>query len=631
MDWKKNGSGYVLVLAVILLSHLAPAQKDQAQRVDQDPPGAIPGSAPQIAASGDSVYVTWVDDSKNVAPGNRTDVYFNRSLDGGASWEESDTRLNTDSPRTGRAGGVQIAASGDAVFVVWEDTRNDSGSFPRSDIYINRSLDRGASWLPKDVRIDTDVAGAAHSRWPQIEVSGASIYVTWLDLRSGSGSDVYFNRSNDGGDTWLAADTRINTSPPGIGPRDRPQIAASGDSVYISWRDERNGSGHFPATDIYFNRSLDGGDSWQTADSRIDGDAAGTGISQLPRMAASGDAVYVIWQDDRNDLSTTNRYEEIYFNRSLDRGATWHADAMRVDADAPPTARASDPQLAVSGNTIYVAWVDDRDYQAGVGGPGFVPGDIYFNRSLDQGSSWLDADLRLNSAGIDLDRSLSPSIAASGDSVYVSFINDRASGLFTRALNVFFNRSLDGGSSWLPSDVRMDTELPGDSDSSTPQIVSAGDSVYVAWFDMPNNSRPAGIYFNIPFGAQPFGDGSAGTGNEVPRLVGNDSLNIGSSFTLSITDALGGAFGFLALGGPDSKTSIPLAGGNLLIDPIDLIVPIRLEGALNAAGAGTLSINCPIPDEPALLGFNINLQALIIDPGSATGVAWTNGVEAWIL
>ena len=96
--------------------------------------------------------------------------------------------------------------------MTWQDDRNQRGIF---DIYLNRSLDRGATWLTSDIRLDTDLSGAPGSLSPQIEASGDSVYVTWVegreDIFTGTAGDIYFNRSLDGGTTWLPSEIRLDT------------------------------------------------------------------------------------------------------------------------------------------------------------------------------------------------------------------------------------------------------------------------------------------------------------------------------------------------------------------------------------------------------------------------------------
>ncbi|MHC5066377.1 MAG: hypothetical protein ACYTG5_20675 [Planctomycetota bacterium] len=553
-------------------------------------------------ASGDSVYVAWWDARSSIIPDPFTllyfgQIYFNRSQDGGATWLQSNVQLSREPGHVFAGvsyfGGLDIAADGQSVYVTWDESR------PSEDgIFFNRSTDGGETWLPQDIPLRLSHDGAH----PQIAASGDSVYMTWRSSLLG-GNEIYFNRSLDRGVTWLPAAIPLDSELTS-GSSGSPKIVALGKTVYVTWWSFRNAL----AADIYFNRSLDGGLTWLSSEIRLDSDSPREGHSAFPKIATSGDSVYVTWRDKRNDLPN------IYFNRSLDRGLTWLPSDIRLDTDLPVAGNAIDPQIATSGESVYVTWMKQSN--------GFL--DIYFNRSLDRGTTWMTTDIRLDSDLPGAGNSNNPQIAASGDSVFVTWWDDR-NGDPSLETDIYFNRSSDGGLTWLPSDVRMKADLPEANKPFDPQIAASGESVYITWADS------SGAYFNIPFGAQPFGEGSAGSGDLTPRLHGTDSLTLGGTFTLSITNGVGGAFGLLALGGPNSKTAIPIAGGNLLINPIDRILPLKLEGPLGAPGAGSLRINCPIPDEPALLGFNINMQALFIDPGAPGSIAWTNGVEAWIL
>jgi hypothetical protein len=112
-------------------------------------------------------------------------------------------------------------------------------------------LARGG-WLPTALRINTgDAPGANSSTSPTISSSGNNVYFVWRDSRNNppATNDIYFNYSTDGGVTWQASDIRLDTGdPPGASESEWPRISCSGENVYVVWRDQRNGN-----SDIYFN------------------------------------------------------------------------------------------------------------------------------------------------------------------------------------------------------------------------------------------------------------------------------------------------------------------------------------------------------------------------------------------
>ena len=100
------------VSALLAMALAAPmvAQKVPDARVNTDPPAAAPSDAPQIAASGSSVYVVWEDQRTRF-----DDIFINRSTDGGASWLGSDRRLDTGVP----AGTASSAVGLNLNFQAW--------------------------------------------------------------------------------------------------------------------------------------------------------------------------------------------------------------------------------------------------------------------------------------------------------------------------------------------------------------------------------------------------------------------------------------------------------------------------------------------------------------------------------
>ncbi|MHC5064694.1 MAG: sialidase family protein [Planctomycetota bacterium] len=612
-------------LMVATISTPVTAQKDADVRLNTPVVGSDTCASPEIAALGDSVYVAWSEKRSG-----RWDIYFNRSLDGGATWLPTDTRIDTDLPGVANSIEPQIAVARDAVYVIWVDGRNS-----QSDIYFNRSLDKGDSWLAEDVRLDTDLPGAALSLDPQIAVSVDSIFVTWTDDRNGA-KDIYFNRSLDNGSSWLVDDVRLDTNQAGLTDSIKPMIAAYDGMVYVTWQDSRNilfldapqgdiqdiaslgvvdaAAAFVNADDIYFNRSLDSGATFMTSDLRLDTDTAGAAQSIDPQIAVVRDEVYVIWEDKRNGES------DIYFNRSLNGGANWMFTDMRLDGGQPGAALSYRPRIASCGDCIAVIWLDARNGEH----------DVYFNHSFNSGATWLTNPVRVDTDAPGSAHSFRAEIVNFAGAVYVTWQDARNGGLTKE--DIYFNRSLNHGADWLASDVRLNTDAPGTAHSMKPQLAVTGNSVYVTWQDNRMGSPlPFDICFNIPFGSLPYGEGTAGFMGYVPTLAGSDALNLGDVFTLRVKDGLGCAFGMLVVGGPGSQAALPFFDGTLFVDPVEYATPIILGGASGTPGEGEATLHVLIPLDSAFLGFNFNMQAAFIDATATHGFTLTNAVEAWIL
>lgn len=144
-------------------------------------------------------------------------------------------------------------------------------------------------------------------------------------------------------------------------------VAANGNVVHVVWEDERDGN-----EEIYYKRSTDGGISWET-DTRLTNNFD---WSTSPSVSVSGLVVHVVFYDWRNGNA------EIYYKRSIDEGISWEADT-RLTNDSNYSVY---PSVSVSGSVVHVVWADNRDEYGNV--------EIYYKHSTDGGSSW-GTDTRL--------------------------------------------------------------------------------------------------------------------------------------------------------------------------------------------------------------------------------------------
>lgn len=338
--------------------------------------GEVGAFAPDIACFGDMIYVVWEDERDGELL--YRNIYLNVSSDGGRSWLEEAVRLDGDVEGEAMSLGPRVVASGDSAYVAWFDSRD--GAY---DIHVQGTQDRGATWLGEPSRVDTDGAGEAYSAWPRLAADADErVVVTWEDSRAGA-SDIYANVSTDGGVSFGGADARLDGGEEGSESNSfLPSIAMAGGLVYVVWHDERNGDNR----DVFVSASADGGESWQDEPRRVDSDAAGQSDAINPVVAAVGDRVHIVWQDDRS-----GGYD-IYHRFSRDGGAEWAGEEVRMDRDAGGESQSFEPTLLVQGETVLVGWEDRRADAEEVGF-----NDLYYNYSEDGGQNWNLEDLRINS------------------------------------------------------------------------------------------------------------------------------------------------------------------------------------------------------------------------------------------
>ncbi len=242
------------------------------------------------------------------------------------------------------------------------------------------------------------------------------------------------------------ADTRLTNA---TGNSKEPSVAVSGNNVHVVWYDSRDGN-----EEIYYARSTDGGTTWG-ANVRLTTKASGN--SDNPSIAVSGNTIHVVWYDNRDGNP------EIYYKRSTDGGTTWGADTRLTNA----AGNSYTPSIAVWGDTVHVAWHDNRT--------GFE--EIYYNRSSDGGTTW-GADTRLTNAGVD---AALASIAVSGNNIHVVWQDLRWG---PGNWEIYYIRSTDGGLTWDP-ETRL-TNAPSVSERASMAV--SGSNIHVAWKDRRNSN-----------------------------------------------------------------------------------------------------------------------------------------------
>jgi hypothetical protein len=549
---------------------------------------------PTIATTSAVTYVAWSD---------YVHVGLRRSTDGGGTWSAA---IGVDRSYSCGASDVQLAVDGDTVYAAWTGAAQ-CGPFGPTEarIRFNRSIDRGASWLPSDVLVSgMPVVGSSYRA--TMAAVGSKVFVVWEDDRDGP-PNVYFNRSLDSGTTWLPMPVRLDTDIPAAAISQRPRLAATGTTVCVTWMDHRHG-----APNIYCNRSLDDGTTWLANDVRLDtGVAPGVAYATEPEITADGLSVCVVWRDARHWSPVSNQDADVYCNRSIDGGAVWLGSDVRVGpATTPGTIGCLEARTARNGNTVHVTW---RDVRSG----GW---DVFAKRSLDGGATWLPTETRLNSGHAPGTAfALMPTVVATADVVAVVWLGVPVPG---HPLDLFANRSTDGGASWLAAEVRLDTSVPAGTVSIFHALSAAGGTVRAAWVE------GSSIVSNLPFGFVTRGTSMAGSGGFVPSLSGNGLPVIGSSFTVDLAGGLGGTLGVLLVGGgAGAVVSVPLFGGTLLVQP-DTTLTALLSGA--SPGSGTWSLPITVPPAPPLVGLDLHCQMLLLDAAAASGFVFTNALEIWV-
>ena len=284
--------------------------------------------------------------------------------------------------------------------------------------------------------------------------------------------------------TNVSKDTAISIS---------PAAAASGDRAYVAWA----GQGNAETFDIFVSRSANGGTDFDAPLNISQSNDASTN----PRMALSGNTVYVVWEEF---ISAKNE-SDILFRKGEDQDGVWvwappldqaatnlSASLTPCKEETNPTAPApcpsQFPDIAVDGNRIFVAWAEENDYAITIVGAAtdfkIINSDIQMAVSQDSGTTFTSPitvsgsnKIGICGTGATLTPSVSPALAAANGRLYLAWedcVHDKPVG------KVVFRRFDDSGNVTPPTQDPIALSDPF-KNSSRPNLAAQGDQVYAAW------------------------------------------------------------------------------------------------------------------------------------------------------
>ena len=241
----------------------------------------------------------------------------------------------------------------------------DRGELRRTGESVRgRSL---ADGLPgANARVNQDASGANQNE-TSIIVSPADpdvVVGAWNDyfvVNSGQNTVIGYGWSVDGGLTWHSSRVDFASLPANQSTGDPALTADSLGNVYLGIL-AYSGT----ASGILVAKSTDGGASFAEPVRLDDG-----GDKEFLTVDLANDNVYVVWE---NSASVD---QAVYFSKSVDLGATFTA-RQRISS-ASGTNNAAYPAVGPNGE-IYVVWTNFSTR-------------LYFDRSLDEGTTWLEPDI----------------------------------------------------------------------------------------------------------------------------------------------------------------------------------------------------------------------------------------------
>ena len=232
--------------------------------------------------------------------------------------------------------------------------------------------------------------------------------------------------------------------------------------------------GSITQTDIFFTKSLDGGQTW-TIPVRVNNDGGGAYQAEPALALDSANHIYVVWTDSRNGNN------DVFFAKSTDGGLSFSANVRVNDVT---TNSQSEPDVAVDpGNPslVHTAWTDTR---SGVTGP-----DIYYANSTDSGLSF-NPSLRVNNDATTSEQGEPRIATAPNRDVYLAWSDPRTA---AKGRDIYFSRSSDRGASWAPN-IPVNDDSGGAAQGEPTIATDVAGMIYIAWTDNRNPNTAPDIY-----------------------------------------------------------------------------------------------------------------------------------------
>jgi len=278
-----------------------------------------PGTSanPRIAANGQHVYIAF---------GDTGGTFLAHSDNSGESFLPKTNLTTAFGLQLGSSG--WLAAAGENLYMVWRAGANG--------ILMARFGNYSATFFDSQ-----NISASPNAIDPVVAASGNSVYVAWSEPVAGNSNDILFRRSTGGG---VAFDPALNISN-NMGLSRFPAMAADGMKVWLAWTDGPiGGSG-----DILFARSADAGGLFEPA-LNLSNNAAN---SVDPAVAARGSNVYIAWSEVPPEGS--NNLRDIYVATSVNHGFSFDPSLVKNVSDSA-TGLSAVPRLAASDAVLAVYW-----------------------------------------------------------------------------------------------------------------------------------------------------------------------------------------------------------------------------------------------------------------------------------
>lgn len=342
----------------------------------------------------------------------------------------------------------QIFSQNEKIFLVWTEKYENN-----AEILFSKSSDGGITFsTPINLSKNEGV-----SAFPRISVSGDSVFVTWYDYSDGQ-SEIYFAKSEDGGETFSVLNISNNTS-----ASYNPWVSSNSKFVYLVWNDggksqeiefadgkKRIVDVLMGNMEIFFATSNDDGKTFETKNlSNIHGK------SLNPRMRINEENIYVTWTEQSEN-------SEIFFSKSEDSGKTF---SNPINISNSP-GNSFDVGIKIHENEVFLIWKEKSSEHQ----------EVFFSKSVDNGNTF-DYPIKISGTSTNVKITRDTNIVLSYPNLFVVFYDSENS-------DVFLSYSADAGIIF--GDPINLSKNQGKSEFA--QIIAKDQSIIVVWNDYSNGN-----------------------------------------------------------------------------------------------------------------------------------------------
>lgn len=292
-----------------------------------------------VAAAAGRVYVVWSEDD-----GGNPEILLAVSRDDGVSFDRPINLSGT----PGRSVRPRVAASGDDVHVVWEDSVGGN-----VEVLHNGSSDGGVTFAAAPDNLSEAPGDASEL---DIAMSGRQAYVAWVEP----------SKQVRGVLVRALGQPRVQIAPAGSGAVRNPRLAATAGEVHLTFEASPLGD-----IDTFYARSRDGARSFALeGHSNINGKwislRSDYGDEWNTRVVAAGPAVVLAYENNRPGTRTVrvesspDAGDSLLQRNAAGTGWALHQGVTYANPQGPEFAAPMSPQLAFDGARAHIAYLSTQ-------------------------------------------------------------------------------------------------------------------------------------------------------------------------------------------------------------------------------------------------------------------------------